>query len=193
MSDETSRTSRRWFGAGTTVMVGMALLCLVLVSLMAGYHLGSGGLGQFQPHAYQARTAALLDLVYEVSVDLRETIPQETTVAYKQYQQHLTHVEQSRQLNPIMGAQRDVRPNDSYAFDPTYGMRRQSEIDRLRPCSMPTGDDYRHMRQKAKHQAKMSTIITDWDVFARDINRSVPTAEEFSAILRGDRSIWAVD
>ena len=193
MSDETSRTSRRRFAAGTTVMVGMALLSLVLVSLMACYHLGIGGLGQFQTHAYQDRTEALPELVGEVDVDLRESIPQEMTVVCKQCPQHTTHMEQSRQPSPVMGAQRDAWPSDNYEFDPTYGMRRRSEIDRLRPRSMPTGDDYRRMRQEAERQAKTSTIITNWDVFARDINRSVPTAEEFSAILRGDRSIWAVD
>lgn len=193
MSDETSCTSRRRFAAGTTVMVGMALLSVVLVSMLACYHLGSGGFGQFQTHAYQDRPEALLDLVDEVDVDLRESIPQETTVVCKQCPQHTIHMEQSRQPSPAMGAQRDVWPSNNYAFDPTYGMRRQSEIDRLRPRSMPTGDDYRRMRQEAERQARTPSVITEWDVFARDINRSVPTAAEFSAILRGDRSIWAVD
>ena len=37
------------------------------------------------------------------------------------------------------------------------------------------------------------TTDTEWDQFARDVNRPVPTAAEFSAILQGDRSIWATD
>ena len=78
----------------------------------------------------------------------------------------------------------------TYTFDPTYGPRPRADIDRLRR-PMETAEDYKRMHDDCRRVAGTPTYpVTEWDVFARDMNRSVPTAEEFSAVLRGDRTIW---
>lgn len=79
---------------------------------------------------------------------------------------------------------------DAYTFDPTYGMRPRTDIDRLRR-PMETAEDYKRMRDECLRTARTPAYpVTEWDVFARAMNKRVPTAEEFSAVLRGDRTIW---
>jgi hypothetical protein len=83
--------------------------------------------------------------------------------------------------------------HDTYVFDPAYGMRRQSDFERLRR-PLETAEDYKRMHEQCRRVARAPVYpISDWEAFARDVNRRVPTAEEFAAIERGDRSLWVTD
>ncbi len=191
MSDE-ARKSRRSVGDVTRVLL---LIAMIAVAILL-YQLSSK-IGKLSRHGeereHQQVVAAIADLMTETGVRPEELAPTSQPAAPST--RHPAGQEYTRRRGKLAraGQRRAVRSDNDYEFDPTYGMRSRSEIDRLRPKRMETGEEYRRMYEEGRRQASTPTRVTEWDVFAKDINRSVPTAEEFSAVLRGDRSIWATD
>lgn len=205
MSDEV----RKRHSSIGNVMGVLSLVAVIVVAILL-YQLSSkvGELGRHrEEHEHQQVAATVAEVIKALGIRAEQPVfTSQSATSSAQLpvrQDHPTRRIESRPVWPqhtvrpveprLTRPQRVVSSNDDYKFDPTYGMRHKSEIARLRPKRMETGEEYRRMHEECKRQARTSTAITDWDAFAKDINRRTPSAAEFSAIMRGDRSIFAVD